>query len=549
MPPCNEADRGKPQGNIAPRESEQTSARSLDTREPDQTVQEARQMAENQRVITGTVVIGEVSGAASRVDGDWHHIDWVAVNANVRRLQVRIVKATQEGSWNRVRALQHLLTRSFSGKVLAVRRATENRGKRTPGVDGVLWRTPARKSTAIRELRQRAYRPQPLRRLYIRKSNGKLRPLGIPTMHDRAMQALYLLAVAPVAETTGDGFSYGFRTSRSTADAIGRCFVLLAMRRSPQWVLEGDIKSCFDRINHDWLLTNVVMERSILQKWLKAGFMDRSVLHPTDEGTPQGGIISPVLANLALDGLEALLRRRFPKRGGHMVNLVRYADDFIITGVTRELLTDEVRPLVERFLGIRGLELSPEKTVITHVDMGFDFLGQNVRKYRGVLLITPSKASVRAFLRKVREVIRTSGTASAGDLVVRLNPIIRGWAMYHQHVVSSDRFSSVDHEIWKALWHWARRRHLRKSARWVRKKYFFTRGSRQWLFGGTYVGGRGRTRRVWLFQATYVHIRRHAPVRADANPFDPFWDEYLERRRRRLPVVGPRPPRRALREA
>src|SRR5713101_8843963 len=333
---------------------------------------------------------------------DWHAINWQKAHHNVRRLQARIVQATQEGKWGRVKALQRLLTHSFSGKALAVRRGTENQGKNTPGVDRITWNTPQKKLNGVYSLRQRDYHPQPLRRIYSPKKNGKKRPLGIPSMKCRAMQALYLLALDPVAETTADPNSYGFRPGRSTADAIEQCFCMLAKQKSPQWILEGDIKGCFDAISHEWLLTHIPMEKAMLKKWLKAGYVDRHVLYPTKEGTPQGGICSPVLANMTLDGLEKLLWETFPhntKRGGKyyntQVNLIRYADDFIITGRSKELLEQEVKPLVEQFMRERGLQLSPEKTVITHIEEGFDFLGQNVRKYKAgkryKLLIKPSK--------------------------------------------------------------------------------------------------------------------------------------------------------------
>jgi len=419
-------------------------------------------------------------GAASRDEDDWHTTDWYRVTRDVRRLQVRIVKATQEGRWNKVRALQRLLTHSHSGKVLAVRRVTENQGKDTAGVDGVIWNTPARKAEAVHQLRRHGYRPRPLRRVYIPKRNGKKRPLGIPTMRDRAMQALYLQALDPIAETTGDRDSYGFRKERSTADAIEACFIFLGKGKSLRWVLEGDIKACFDRIDHDWLLANVPLDKTILRAWLKAGFMEQGLLHPTGEGTPQGGIISPVLANLALDGLGTLLEERFPKKRPNrdktkpykysQVNLVRYADDFIITGATKGLLEDEVRPLVEAFMAERGLELSQEKTVITHIDEGFDFLGQNVRKYGGKILIKPAKDNVQAFLATVRGIIKNGATITAAALIARLNPVIRGWANFHRHVVSKATFSSVDHAIHQAVWQWARRRHKRKGLRWVKDK-------------------------------------------------------------------------------
>src|SRR2546429_5458008 len=276
-------------------------------------------------------------GAVSREAAEWYAIDWQAIHRNVRRLQVRIVQATKESRWGKVQALQRLLTHSYSGKVLAVRRVTENDGKKTPGVDQEIWDTPEKKTQAVHAFKRRGYQPQPLRRVYILKSDKKtMRPLGIPTMKDRSYQALHLLALDPVLETTADKNSYGFRQQRSCADAIGQCFKTLA-RPNPQWILEGDIKSCFDRISHDWLLAHVPMDRAILQKWLKAGYLDKHVLHETTDGTPQGGIISPALANCALDGLERLLKERFPAKrplpslGGKFpaVNLIRYADDCV----------------------------------------------------------------------------------------------------------------------------------------------------------------------------------------------------------------------------
>ncbi len=480
-------------------------------------------------------------GAALRDEDDWHTTDWYQVTRDVRRLQVRIVKATQEGRWNKVRALQRLLTHSHSGKVLAVRRVTENQGKDTAGVDGEIWNTPARKAQAVHQLRRHGYRPRPLRRVYIPKKNGKKRPLGIPTMKDRAMQALYLQALDPIAETTGDRDSYGFRKERSTADAIEACFTSLGKGASPRWVLEGDIKACFDRIDHDWLLANVPLDKTILRAWLKAGFMEQGLLHPTGEGTPQGGIISPVLANLALDGLGALLGQRFPKKRLNrdktkpykysQVNLVRYADDFIITGATKELLEDKVKPLVEAFMAERGLELSQEKTVITHIDEGFDFLGQNVRKYGGKILIKPARDNVLAFLAKVRGIIKSGATITAGQLIARLNPVIRGWANFHRHVVSKATFSSVDHAIHQAVWQWARRRHKRKGLRWVKDKYFTRKDGRDWVFAGDdYKKDSGETVTLYLYKTAYMPIRRHTKVQGDANPYDPGWEIYFEQR-------------------
>ena len=283
--------------------------------------------------------------AVSHPTVDWHAIEWPKVYRTVHRLQARIVKAVQAGQWRKVRALQRLLTRSSSGKALAVRRVTENRGRKTPGVDGEVWHTPEKKATAVAELKPQGYKPLPLRRVYIPKSNmepgplGRLsrtaqRPLSIPAMKDRAMQALYLLALDPVAETQADKNSYGFRIGRSTADALEQSFNVLCRAYSPSWILEVDIRACFDTISHEWLEPHIPIEKTILRKWLKAGYIDHTSFHPTEEGTPQGAIISPVMCNMVLDGLEKELTDTFGPKTSHQakkakVNLVRYADDMV----------------------------------------------------------------------------------------------------------------------------------------------------------------------------------------------------------------------------
>jgi RNA-directed DNA polymerase len=468
----------------------------------------------------------------------WNQTDWHECERKVRRLQARIVKATREGRWNKVRTLQRLLTHSFSGRALAVKRVTENQGKNTPGVDGKTWSTPATRYQAIGTLRRRGYQPQPLRRVYIPKANGKLRPLGIPTMKDRAMQALHLLALAPVAETTGDPNSYGFRPERGTADAIGQCFLALSRADSAPWVLEGDIRGCFDNISHEWMLRHIPTDKEVLRKWLKAGYVENRTLFPTEAGTPQGGIISPTLANLTLDGLERLLKENFPakklngRKHNPKVNLVRYADDFIITGSTKELLENEVKPLVEQFLRDRGLQLSPEKTCVTHIEQGFDFLGQNVRKYGGKLLTKPSKKNLHTFLEKVRTVIRRNLPAKQDNLIWVLNPIIRGWANYHRHIVATQAFRKTEMVIWYCLWRWAKRRHPDRSVDWIAKRYWHRLGRTRRTFAAD-TGARrpdGKPVLARLVDPTETRIRRHVKVRAAANPFDPAWREYFEDR-------------------
>ena len=404
----------------------------------------------------------------------WKGIDFARCERRVRKLQVRIAKAQKEGRYNKVTALQHLLVTSFEAKGLAVRKVTSNKGKRTAGADHVLWDTDAKKINAVSSLKRRGYKALPLKRVNIPKKNGKMRPLGIPTMKDRAMQALYLMALEPIAETTADANSYGFRKFRSAADAMDALHRWLSKDCSPQWILEGDIKGCFDHISHQWLLENIPMDTQILEKWLKCGYVETQKLFPTDEGTPQGGTISPTLMNMTLDGLERLLHDRLPTRKKvngkthcNKMNFVRYADDFIITGESPEFLREKVLPIVREFLTERGLQLSEEKTVITHIGEGFDFLGKNIRKYNGKLLIKPCKSAVKSFLGKVRDIIKSSKSIKQEILIRRLNPVIRGWVNNQRYVVSSKVFSTVDYEIYKCLWQWAKRRHKKKSRKWI----------------------------------------------------------------------------------
>lgn len=469
----------------------------------------------------------------------WEAIDWQKALAYVKKLQVRIVKAQKEGHYSKVKSLQWLLTHSFYAKALAVKRVTSNQGKRTSGVDHELWLTPQAKFNAISKLNRRGYHPQPLRRHYIPKKNGKMRPLGIPTMTDRAMQTLYKFSLEPIAETYADPNSYGFRIGRSTHDAIEQCFTDLNKGKSPEWILEGDIKGCFDHISHEWLLENIPMDTQILEKWLKCGYVETRKLFPTDEGAPQGGTISPTLMNMTLDGLERLLQERLPTRQKvngrthfNKLNFVRYADDFIITGESPEFLRDKVLPIVKEFLTERGLQLSEEKTVITQIEDGFDFLGKNIRKYNGKLLIKPSKTSVKSFLEKVRSIIKGNKSTKQETLIRKLNPVIRGWVNNQRYVVSSKVFSRVDYEIYKCLWQGAKRRHKKKSHKWIAQKYWHHIGSRQWTFSVPYENQstEGEPLYCKLEYATDTKIIRFKKIVAEANPFDECWTDYFEER-------------------
>lgn len=460
---------------------------------------------------------------------DWRQIPWKTLRQQVRRLQMRIAKAVQDGNRRKALALQWLLTHSRAARLLAVWRVTTNRGAKTPGVDNVLWRTNRQKLQAAENLKRHGYRPKPLRRIYILKKNGKLRPLSIPTLHDRAMQALYALALAPVAETWADPHSYGFREGRACADALEHAHTVLCRQHSPQWVLEGDIKACFDQISHEWLLQHVLMDRQILRKWLKAGYWEKAQLFPTPQGTPQGGIISPLLANLALDGMQNAIAQAVTRKVDK-VNFVRYADDFIVTGATRELLEQKVQPALTAFLTPRGLELSEQKTVITHLSQGFNFLGHTVRKFGDKLLTVPAKSNVKALRDKISLCIQSALGLPQTALLLKLNPLIRGWANYYKHGASKRTFDRLDHYVYWKLVRWANRRHPNKSAAWKKRKYF-TASGKPGLFSVRLNKEGSLSCVLRLYTAASTPIQRHIKVRRAANPYDPVYTDYFEQRR------------------
>lgn len=467
-------------------------------------------------------------GASSTPTITWESINWTKVIIGVKKLQMRIAKAVRERRYGKVKALQWILTHSFTAKLLAVKRVTQNQGKNTPGVDGLVWRTPQQKIKAVQSLKRRGYCVQPLRRVWIPKRAGKKRPLGIPTMKDRAMQALYLQALEPVSESILDRHAYGFRHKRSAADAIDQCFKTLCQKVSAPWILEADIKSCYDSISHAWLLEHCPMDKKILKKWLTAGYMDKNTFYITKEGTPQGGIISPTLMNITLRGLEKTAQKSAFWRD--KVNTTAYADDFIITERSKEVLENKVKPAVCAFLKERGLEFSVEKTKITSIDEGFDFLGFTIRKYQGKLLIMPSKASIKEFLKMILETMRLHSTITTEQLIYTLNPKIRGWTNYYRHVVSKKVFNYVDHKIFGALLRWIKRRHPNKNFQWRKQRYFCTIGNNNWTFFAKSSKDKGQGSMVTLMQATSIPIVRHVKIRADANPYDPKFNSYFFKR-------------------
>ena len=467
------------------------------------------------------------AGALGDDADKWNSIDWKEARRKVRRLQVRIAKAVKENRWNKVISLQYLLTHSFYAKLLAVKRVTSNKGKKTPGVDGVLWRSARAKWRAACSLRRRGYHPRPLRRIYIEKKNGKLRPLSIPTMYDRAQQALYKLGLAPVAETTADKNSYGFREGRSCADAVACAFNALAKPNSAPWILEGDIKGCYDNISFDWMMKNIPMDKVVLQKWLRSGYVENGVHYPTRKGVPQGGIISPTISNMVLDGLEEAVRSAVPRRC--RINFDRYADDFICTGKSKKILEDAIKPTIETFLAERGLGLSPEKTLITHIKDGFTFLGQTFRKHGRVLHITPSTEGVLALKRKVGNLIRTHVSAPMPVLIKKLNDMLRGWANYHRHVVASEAFNCIDTYVFDRLRRMLRRRHPAKTVKWLIKNYWSAAGRN--VFAVTAKTAKAGKKIYQVMRVCAIGIRRYVKIKAAANPYSPEYAGYFWRRR------------------
>jgi RNA-directed DNA polymerase len=469
----------------------------------------------------------------SELSNQWKSINWSAVNETVNNLQSRLARAAKNYNWFKVRKLIRLLTSSHHAKLLSVKTVTENKGGKTSGIDGILWTSAAAKMKAALSLADKRYKAKPLKRVYIPKKNGKMRPLSIPTLYDRAMQTLYALAISPIEASTGDLTSFGFRKFRSTKDAFAYTHICLSCKRSAEYILEGDIKSCFDMISHDWLLNNIPIKKSILSQFLKAGYFENGRLFPTDKGAPQGSPLSPILANMTLNGMETELGRIFysQKNGKidknncnkHKINYVRYADDLIITANSEETLL-KTKEIISRFLELRGLSLSDEKTTITHISKGFDFLGWNFRKYNGKFIPKPSKGSQKSIIQKIREIIHQGRTWSQERLIATLNPIIRGWSLYHKHAVSSDVFRRLDHIVWCMLYAWAKRRHHNKGKIWIVHKYWHKIRNRKWTFA---LG------KLILVSFSDTKIERYRIACLDKNPYldREYFEEWRERRR------------------
>ncbi len=388
--------------------------------------------------------VKKACASADMVKG-WNDIDFKKTENHVKKLQMRISRAYQDGAFGKMKSLQHKIIHSSEAKALAVKAVTTNRGKNTSGIDGVLWTTPEDKMNAVFDLRPRGYKTLPLKRVYIPKADGKKRPLSIPTMKDRAMQTLYKFALEPIAEITADPHSYGFRKGKCTRDAVKRCVEVLSAPEQT-WVLKADIKGCFDNISHSWVMEHIPIDKSILLKFLKSGFIEQRKWNPTERGISQGGSISSVICNMVLDGLEKELETACHSE----VHFVRYADDFIVISARKELLERSAMQTIKPFLAKRGLQLSIKKTVIIHIKDGFDFVGWNVRKDDEQVLVEPSTKNLNSFLDKINDVIKFY-PYSKYERHTASEPIIVRWVDYHRGIITESSLSRVGNAVYRAL--------------------------------------------------------------------------------------------------
>ena len=478
------------------------------------------------------------NGTKKHPDTNWNSIDWHQQERHVRKLRQRIFRATQAGDWKCVRSLQKLMLRSHANRLVSVRRVAQlNQGKKTPGVDKVLLKTPAARGSMVDHLAHyQLWKAKPARRVYIAKANGKLRPLGIPVMIDRCLQSMVKNALEPSWEARFEGCSYGFRPGRGCHDAIEKIYGLACPNRRKKWILDADIKGAFDNISHEHLLTAIgrVPGIELIKQWLKAGYVDKGVFHATEAGTPQGGVISPLLANIALHGMEEALEIKHRKRGelDSKRAVVRYADDFCVFCESQED-AETAKQILTEWLSKRGLTLSPEKTKIVHLTEGFNFLGFNIRLYRASntktgwkLLTKPSKEAVQKHREKMKQEWEAVRGWSIGKILWKLNPIIRGWANYHRTGTAKETCNKLDDWMFYKEVRHVKRTHPHKPKKWQQRKYWarlnLDRQDR-WVFGDKQTGQH-------LLKYRWFPIERHILVKGTASPDDPALKDYWQKR-------------------
>ncbi|MED4025791.1 group II intron reverse transcriptase/maturase [Priestia megaterium] len=483
---------------------------------------------------------------------DWNSVPWVRIEQYVRKLQQRIYRAESLGEKRKVRNLQRMLMRSEAALLISIRQVTQlNKGKRTAGVDGYKASTPQERVQLFNKLKDYNifnHKPSPTKRTYIpKKDKGKLRPLGIPVMIDRVYQNIVKMALEPQWESQFEATSYGFRPKRGCHDAVAAIFNKVDAKSKKKWVFEGDFRGCFDNLNHDYIMEQIkdFPAKDVVKRWLKAGFVDNGVFHRTEFGTPQGGVVSPLLANIALHGMEAELgvnyRSKTDRKTGTVYHevydtktVVRYADDFVILCETKEeaeSMYDKLKPYLEK----RGLELAPEKTKVTHISEGFDFLGFNFRQYptkkeKGrlwKLIIKPSKQSQAKMVDKVRECFKKNQGGNVAALIIDLNPIIRGYANYWNIIPAKKVFSVMDAYIWKKTKRFLRRLHTTKSWKWIVSRYFKAdihgQSKNNWLLTDT-------TGKYQLIRMAWTPIVKHVMVKYKNSPFDSNLEDYYQKR-------------------